>query len=270
MRPGYLNERRDVDPTRQANEGRRQMRTDPSGPEPTIPNRRPLILLVTLLAVLTVVALSPIRAWLEVALQWVHGHPHAAWLAFVLTYTAAAVLAVPSSILTLGAGFVFGLAAGVLLVSIGSIVGAASAFLVARHCVRDWLAARISHLPRFRALDAATRQDGFLIVLLARLSPLLPFNLMNYGLGITNVSFRDFVVASWIGMLPVTILYVYMGSLAKNITELTSGMERGHVGTLLLVAGLVATVALTIVVTRKASRTLAYHLATETSEVDGR
>jgi uncharacterized membrane protein YdjX (TVP38/TMEM64 family) len=246
------------------------MRPDSSGLRSAKPNRKPLILLVTLLAVLTVIALSPVRSWLEISLQWVHGHPRGAWLAFVLTYTVAAVLAVPSSILTLGAGFVFGLTAGVLLVSIGSLSGAACAFLVARHCIRDWLAARVSHLPRFRALDAATRQDGFLIVLLARLSPLLPFNLMNYGLGLTNVSFRDFVVASWIGMLPVTALYVYIGSLAKNITELTSGMERGHAGAVLLAAGLVATAALTVVVTRKASRTLAYHLAAEAPDAEGR
>lgn len=239
------------------------------GTQSAKPNRKPLILLVALLALLTVVALSPVRSWLEIGIAWIHAHPHGAWIAFVLTYTVAAVLAVPSSILTLGAGFVFGLATGVLLVSIGSLAGAACAFLVARHCVRDWLAARISHLPRFRALDAATREDGFLIVLLARLSPLLPFNLMNYGLGITNVRFRDFVVASWIGMLPVTTLYVYVGSLAKNITELTSGMSQGHLGAILLVGGLAGTAVLTVVVTRKANRTLAYHLAAQASEGDG-
>jgi uncharacterized membrane protein YdjX (TVP38/TMEM64 family) len=246
------------------------MSLEPSDLPTATPSRKPLILLIALLAVFVVVALSPIRSWLEVAVQWIHTHPHGAWVAFVLTYAVAAVLAVPSSILTLGAGFVFGLAAGVVLVSIGSLVGAACAFLVARHCVRDWLAARISHLPRFRALDAATREDGFLIVLLARLSPLLPFNLMNYGLGLTNVSFRDFVVASWIGMLPVTALYVYVGSLAKNITELTSGMERGHFGAVLLVAGLVATAALTVVVTRKAGRALSHHLAAQASEAESR
>lgn len=245
------------------------MQLEPGGMQSAKPNRKPLILVVALLALLTVVALSPVRSWLEVGVAWIHAHPQGAWIAFVLTYTVAAVLAVPSSILTLGAGFVFGLATGVLLVSVGSLAGAACAFLVARHCVRDWLAARISHLPRFRALDAATREDGFLIVLLARLSPLLPFNLMNYGLGITNVRFRDFVVASWIGMLPVTTLYVYVGSLAKNITELTSGMGQGRLGAVLLVGGLVGTAVLTVVVTRKANRTLAYHLAAQGSEGDG-
>jgi uncharacterized membrane protein YdjX (TVP38/TMEM64 family) len=245
------------------------MQLEPGGMQSAKANRKPLILLVALLALLTVVALSPVRAWLDVCISWIHAVPRGAWIALLLTYTLSAVLAVPSSILTLGAGFVFGFAAGVVLVSVGSLGGAACAFLVARHCVRDWLAARISHLPRFRAFDAATREDGFLIVLLARLSPLLPFNLMNYGLGITNVRFRDFVVASWIGMLPVTTLYVYVGSLAKNITELTSGMQQGLLGAILLVAGLVGTAVLTVVVTRKAGRALAYHLAAQASEGDG-
>ncbi|HEU4616516.1 MAG TPA: TVP38/TMEM64 family protein [Gammaproteobacteria bacterium] len=231
---------------------------------------KPLILLVALLALLAVAALSPIRPWLLVGVDWAHGHPRSAWLAFILTYALAAVLAVPGSILTLGAGFVFGLEAGAVLVSIGSIVGAAGAFLVARHCVRDWLLAKFSGSPRFRALDAASRHHGFLIVLLARLSPILPFNLMNYGLGVTNVSFRDFVVASWIGMLPITCLYVYVGSAAKSMTELAAGVGRGP-GTLWLVAGgLVAAAALTVVVARKANDALAYHLAADSTEAEGR
>src|SRR4030095_36542 len=103
-------------------------------------------------------------------------------------------LAVPGSILTLAAGFVFGLPVGVALASAGSVLGATLAFLVGRLVARDWVEQRTAAWPRFRALDAATRHDGFVIVLLARLSPLIPFNLLNYLLSLTATRFRDYVL----------------------------------------------------------------------------
>lgn len=233
-------------------------------------NLKPLALLIVLLALFAAVAFSPIGAWLTLGVAWINSHPGMAWLVFILTYVFAAVLVVPGSILTLAAGFIFGLPIGVLLVSIGSVLGAAAAFLVGRFFARDWVAERISRLPRFKALDAATRHEGFVIVFLARLSPLFPFNLLNYGLGLTGVRFRDFFFASWIGMLPVTVLYVYVGTLAKDLTELTNGtIEGGAVGSVLLVVGFVATVVMTVIITRKANRTLAAHLEQQTQETGG-
>lgn len=228
---------------------------------------KPLILAGGLLSLLTIVALSPVSEWLAAGVAWIQTHPRAAELAFVGTYIVASVLVVPGSILTLAAGFVFGLPLGVALVSAGSALGAAAAFLVGRFFARDWVAQRVSHLPRFRALDAATRREGFLIVFLARLSPLFPFNLLNYGLGLTAVKFRDYFFATWIGMLPATVVYVYIGSLAKNLTELTTGnFERGPEQLVLLAAGLIATVVLTVLITRRANRVLAAHLDTETRD----
>ena len=135
---------------------------------------KPLVLAGTLLVLLTLVALSPVAEWLAAGVAWIRSHPGAAELAFVGTYIVAAVLVVPGSILTLAAGFVFGLPVGIVLVSTGSVLGAAAAFLVGRFFARDWVAQRVATLPRFRALDAATHHEGFVIVLLARLSPLLP------------------------------------------------------------------------------------------------
>lgn len=225
---------------------------------------KPLILAGALLSLLTIVALSPVAEWLTAGVAWIRTHPRAAEIAFVGAYILASVLVVPGSILTLAAGFVFGLVMGVVLVSAGSVLGAAAAFLVGRFFARDWVAQRVQRLPRFRALDAATRHDGFLIVLLARLSPLFPFNLLNYALGLTAVKFRDYFIATWIGMLPATILYVYVGTLAKDLTDLTAGnLERGPWQLVLLAAGLVATIVLTVLITRKASRTLAAHLENE-------
>jgi len=228
---------------------------------------KPLILAGTLLSLLTIVALSPVVEWLTAGVAWIQSHPGTAEIAFVAAYVVACVLVIPGSILTLAGGFVFGLTMGVVLVSAGSVLGAAAAFLVGRFFARDWVAQRVADLPRFRALDAATRHEGFVIVLLARLSPLFPFNLLNYGLGLTAVKFRDYFLATWIGMLPATVVYVYVGTLAKDLTALTTGtLERGPAQLALLAAGLVATIVLTVLVTKKANRALAAHLAAESRD----
>src|SRR5690606_27437475 len=228
---------------------------------------KPLILAGTLLLLLTLVALSPVAQWLAAGVTWIQSHPGAAELTFVAAYIVAAVLIVPGSILTLAAGSDFGLPVGIALVSAGSALGAAAAFLVGRFFARDWVAHRVAKLPRFRALDSATHHEGFLIVLLARLSPLFPFNLLNYGLGLTAVKFRDYFLATWIGMLPATVMYVYVGTLAKDLTQLTTGnLERGRGQLILLGVGLVATVVLTYYIARKANRTLARHLESEAGD----
>lgn len=211
---------------------------------------------------LLAVALLPIAEWLTLGVEWIQAHRTLAWIVFIATYIVATVFVVPAFILTLAAGFVFGLPVGVALVSAGSVLGASAAFLVGRFFARDWVAAKIENLPRFQALDRATRSEGFLIVFLTRLSPLFPFNLINYGLALTSVHFRDYFFASWAGMLPVTILYVYIGSVAQDLAELTSGNVQGRTaGRVLLVIGLAATLILTIIITRKATSTLSEHLA---------
>jgi uncharacterized membrane protein YdjX (TVP38/TMEM64 family) len=213
----------------------------------------------------------PLHDWLAWTLAWAGQHPHGARALFVLVYVLAAVLLVPGSILTLGAGFLFGLPLGIALVSIGSVLGAAAAFQVGRVFARAWVAERITDLPRFRALDIATRYDGFMIVFLARLSPLFPYNLLNYGLSLTAVRFRDYFLATWLGMLPATVLFVYVGSLAKSLTALVSGdVDAGWATRILLVVGFVATVALTVLITRRATRTLQTRLGSENENVAAR
>jgi uncharacterized membrane protein YdjX (TVP38/TMEM64 family) len=210
---------------------------------------------------LLAVVLLPVSEWLALGVEWIQAHRTLAWIVFVTTYVVATVFVVPAFILTLAGGFVFGLPVGVALVSAGSVFGASAAFLVGRFLARDWVAKKIENLPRFQALDRATKNEGFLIVFLTRLSPLFPFNLINYGLALTSVRFRDYFLASWIGMLPVTVLYVYIGSAAQDLAELTSGdVQGGTAGRILLFVGLAATLILTIIITRKATSTLSDHL----------
>ena len=176
---------------------------------------------------------------------------------FAAAYVPAAVLLVPGSLLTLGAGFVFGVVKGTVIVSLGSTAGATAAFLVGRSMARDWVARRLAGRPKMAALARAVETEGFKIVLLTRLSPVLPFNLLNYAFGLTAVPLRKYILGSWIGMLPGTIMYVYLGSAAKSLAALVSGDQPRSTGQqALFVLGLAATVAATVIVTRTARRAL--------------
>jgi uncharacterized membrane protein YdjX (TVP38/TMEM64 family) len=198
-----------------------------------------------------------IRDTLASFLEWVQGIGPWGPVLFAAAYVPAAVLFVPGSLLTLGAGFVFGLAKGTVVVSLGSTAGAAAAFVVARSLAHDWVARRLARRPILTAIGRAVEIEGFRIVLLTRLSPVLPFNLLNYAFGLTAVPFRTYVLASWIGMLPGTIMYVYLGSAAKSVAALMSGETPRSAGqSILFVLGLAATVAATVLVTRRARRAL--------------
>jgi uncharacterized membrane protein YdjX (TVP38/TMEM64 family) len=172
---------------------------------------------------------------------------------FVVLYVAATVLLVPASILTLGAGAVFGLGRGLALVSVAATLGATAAFLVGRYVAREAIERRLAAQPRFAAVDAAVAREGWKIVVLTRLSPALPFVLLNYAFGLTRVPLRDYVLASWLGMLPGTALYVYLGSLAGDLATLGAGPRtRTPAEWTAYVVGLLATIAVTAQVTRLA------------------
>ena len=181
---------------------------------------------------------------------------------FVGLYIAATVLFLPGSVLTLGAGFVFGVVRGSILVSIASTLGATAAFLVGRHLARGWVSRQIEGSPKFRAIDDAVAREGWKIVGLTRLSPVFPFNMLNYAFGLTRVSLRDYFLASWIGMMPGTLMYVYLGSLAGDFATIGAGPRARTAGEwTLYVVGLLATVAVTISVTRLARGALQRRIA---------
>ncbi len=176
---------------------------------------------------------------------------------FILRYWLACVFLIPGSLLTLGAGVVFGVARGTVLVSVAATLGATAAFLVGRYLARDWVAAKVEANPKFKAIDEAVAKEGWKIVLLTRLSPAFPFNLLNYGFGLTRVSLRDYFFASWAGMLPGTALFVYAGSLAGDLAALGRGRSRTPAEWALYGIGLAATLGVTWFATRLARRALA-------------
>src|SRR5262249_14167349 len=136
-------------------------------------------------------------------------------------------LVLPGSLITLAAGSLFGVLVGTVVVSLASVTGACLAFWLGRTLARDLAEKRLAGNPRFHALDQAVAVGGFKIVLLTRLSPLFPFTLLNYAFGLTMVRFRDYVLASWIGMLPGTVMYVYLGSTVKELADVAVGNVQG-------------------------------------------
>jgi uncharacterized membrane protein YdjX (TVP38/TMEM64 family) len=144
-----------------------------------------------------------------------------------------------------------------MYVSVAATLGATVAFLIGRYFARQWVAARLVNYPKFKAVDEAVSQEGWKIVALTRLSPVFPFNLLNYGFGLTKVGVRDYVLATWAGTLPGTILYVYLGSLARDLTRVaTGGAERSPAQWALYAVGLLATIAVVVYVTRVSKRAL--------------
>lgn len=219
---------------------------------PTRATFKLVLLLAAVVALVVGAERFEVRAALQRTLAWIAGLGFWAPLLFVLVYILATVLMLPAWVFTLGAGAMFGVGPGCLYVSAGATLGASAAFLLGRHFARGWVASRIVAMPRFKALDDAVAREGWKIVGLARLSPLIPFNVSNYAFGLTRVSFRDYFFASWLGMLPAMVTYVYVGSLARAAGERTrTPAEWVSYG-----LGLAATVAVTVLLTRTAKRAL--------------
>ena len=172
---------------------------------------------------------------------------------FVIGYALAVVAAAPGAILTLAAGAIFGVLEGTAYVFVAATLGASGAFLVARYVARGMIERRLNASDRFDAIDRAVGNEGLKIVFLLRLSPVFPFNVLNYALGLSRIRFVDYLLAS-VGMIPGTLLYVYLGNVAGELGAALggAGAERGFGYWAMLVLGLVATAAVTVLVTRTA------------------
>lgn len=176
---------------------------------------------------------------------------------FVAGYAIACVLFIPASLLTIAAGAIFGLGVGIALVLAGATLGATASFLIARYVARDAVKRRLSRDPRLAAIDRVVVADGRRIVLLMRLSPVFPFGALNYALGLTQLRLVDLLIAM-IGIVPGTTLYVYSGTVAGVVAGAvgSTGPERGPAYYALLALGLMATLVVTVLITRAARRAL--------------
>jgi uncharacterized membrane protein YdjX (TVP38/TMEM64 family) len=221
-------------------------------------NKTRLLLLLGLVAIFAAAAyFLPVAEWTTSLAERARRTGGAGVAFFFLAYVVATVAFLPGSILTLAAGFAYGPLWGLAIVSPASVAGATAAFLLGRTLLRDWAIRKTRGSPQLRAIERAVEHEGFKLILLLRLSPLIPFNVLNYALSLSNVRLATYVAASAIGMLPATVLYVYLGSLAPTAAQLSTAAETGGSNrTLLYAVGLAATVVAVFIVTRAARRAL--------------
>ena len=216
-----------------------------------------LLIILVVFLVLSGIKYFHVQELLKRVLSWVAELGPWAPFLYILIYVLACVFFIPGSILTLGHGVLFGVVKGSIIVSIAATVGATCAFLVGKYMARDWVAKKIRANPKFQAIDEAVAREGWKIVGLTRLSPIFPFNLLNYAYGLTRVSLRDYFFASWVGMMPGTVMYVYIGSLAGEIAKIGSERNsRTAAEWALYILGLIATAVVTVYITRIARATL--------------
>jgi uncharacterized membrane protein YdjX (TVP38/TMEM64 family) len=214
-----------------------------------------IVLALIVVALVVATRLLPVADWVRAFQSW--GAHRGVWggVLYGALYVVAVLLFVPGSLLTIGAGLVFGLLWGTAIVSVASTAAAALAFLIARYVARRRVEALAKRNEKFRAIDQAIHAKGWRVVALLRLSPLVPFSVSNYLYGLTPVRFGPYVLASWIAMLPATVLYVWIGAAGRAATtadrEGRSPLEWGLLG-----AGLVATAVVTVMVSRAARREL--------------
>jgi uncharacterized membrane protein YdjX (TVP38/TMEM64 family) len=191
------------------------------------------------------------------SLEWINSLGPVGAIAYIALYIVATVAFLPGSLITLGAGVVYGVVLGSIYVFIGASLGATAAFLIGRYLARDWVYKKIAGNEKFRAIDEAVGREGFKIVFLTRLSPVFPFNLLNYALGVTGVSLKDYLLG-FIGMIPGTVMYVYLGSLASQCALIGTQGQPSNAGVVwtIRIIGFIATVAVTVIVTRIARKAL--------------
>lgn len=185
------------------------------------------------------------------------------WGAVILSlvYALCTVLFIPVTVLNLAAGFCFGVFTGFISVSTGGILGASLAFLAGRYCLRGWVRRLMDgDKTNFSMVDAMLRRseaNTFRIVLLSRLPPCLPFPCVNYSYALTDVSFITYFWATWIGLMPGTFVYVYMGSALRNLADVVSGSAQSSKASMfLLLLGAIATLLVLVYIMREAQRTI--------------
>ncbi len=228
-----------------------------STPQPSTSLKKILLLL----PLLTFAYLANRYGLLQKTLGWMeHLGPWAA-PAYVLVYALTCVFFVPSFVFTLGAGTLFGLPWGIPLALLGTGLGSVSALAIGRTLARPWVEQQFKNNKQFHALSAAVKKKGWQMILLARLSPVFPFSIGNYGFGLTDLPARDYFFASMLGTIPSASVYVYLGSVAGSVAAANSGgRTRTPAEWALLLAGLAATILLVRMIQQIAKKSITEQL----------
>lgn len=219
-----------------------------------------LLLACLVFILLITITFVNIQKILQISVIWVENLGIWGPVAFIIIYNLATLLFIPGSLLTLKGGCLFGLFWGSIYVLIAAMLGAVLAFIIGRYLCRDYICKQLQKYPKFNAIDQSVAKEGWKIVLLTRLSPLFPFNLLNYAFGVTNVALKDYILGS-LGIIPGTLLYVYIGSLATNLAMISTNNQPSNSTTgilqfLMQMVGLIATIMVSFYITKLAQKSL--------------
>jgi uncharacterized membrane protein YdjX (TVP38/TMEM64 family) len=210
-----------------------------------------------LVAIIASLMFLPAPQYLKWFLEWIHSLGSWGSVFFIVFYVIVCLFFLPGSILTLAAGFMFGMTWGAVTASLGATLGATAAFLIARVMFHGKIEHRLTTHPNFLRIDCAISGQGFKIVLLTRLCLFFPHDLMSYLFGLTEISLGRYVLGTWLGRLPETLVLAYIGSKAKRISDLVAGkVEFGVERQILLALGVMAMIAVVIVVAYIARKAL--------------
>lgn len=193
-------------------------------------------------------------AWMEQGMVWIEQSGWIGWIWFIILYTLSCVLFLPGSVLSFGAGAVYGFWSGTLLVSLGSVAGALANFVSTRYLLRGWMARKFSRSRKFQALDHAAAMDGWKLVILTRLSPILPHSLVSCAFGLSRIALLRYLLASWIGFLPISAAYSYGGAVIGRAAK--GGIHQGPSAWIAYSIELAITILLSVWITRIAHKAL--------------
>ncbi len=200
------------------------------------------------------------HSWLHYVVNWMHVVQSAGmwgWLIFIGLYALCCLLFIPGSILTLSAGAIYGFWFGSALVLIGNGLGSLLSLLITRYFLRDWMNKKLAKYPKLRAIEKAVADDDWRLVFLTRLSPIMPFSLINYSLGLTRIPAWRFLLALELGAVPATFVYVYIGTLMGSLAQIGPDLKAHRpIEWTFQGAGVVVAIGVTIYVTRLATNAI--------------
>ena len=218
---------------------------------------RVLIALVVVAGIAAALVLLPVRQTLLIVVEYIRASGALGVAAYFGLYLVVAVTMLPGSMMTVTGGFAFGPVWGTLLSNTFASIAGILPFFLGRFVARDWVRRRAAKYPKLGAIDAAVGEQGLKVVLLLRLS-LAPYNFLNYALGLTRVRLRDFLIGTWVGMLPAVAVLCYLGSLITDAAQLGSAVQGlGPAVRLLYWVGFGTTLIGVVLLTRMARRALA-------------
>jgi uncharacterized membrane protein YdjX (TVP38/TMEM64 family) len=210
------------------------------------------VALLVIAAIVIAYRFLPISEWLKHFQTYVRGLGAIGYVVYIAVYAVCVVAFIPASILTLGAGAIFGFAGGTIVVVIGATIGATLAFLLARTVMRRRIEEMTRNNAKFRALDRAIASEGMKIVFLVRLAVVFPFTYINFAFGLTAIPLWRYVLATFLGIIPTTMAFVFASSAA---TKAATG-ETSNITKIVYITGGIIAIIVSVLIGRIATRAI--------------